>query len=286
MELQQVRYFLAVCDTKNFTRAAERCYVSQPALTSAIKKLEQELCGPLFVRERAGAKLTTLGHSVRPRFEEMIEQIGRVEDIARDHRLLKRVPLRLGILETLGPNRVAVQLEQFRSQAPEVEFELEMAPRAELLARLEEAELDVVLANADGSEPAWATVQDLYEEPYVVVLPPNHRLAARESIALADLSGERYIDRLGCELREQLNQVCEQQNVQLYAAYRTNREAWIECLVRAGLGFAFLPEHSVSSADTTKRPLVAPTVSRRVALMRFADRPMEPAGDAFWATMT
>lgn len=87
-------------------------------------------------------------------------------------------------------------------------------------------------------------------------------------------------------MRERLNQVCEERNVQLYAAYRTNREAWIECLVRAGLGFAFLPEHSVISTDTTRRPLVDPAVSRRIALMRFADRLIEPAGHAFWEAMT
>lgn len=277
-----MRYFLAVCEAKNFTRAAERCHVSQPALTAAIKKLEQELDGPLFVRERSGAKLTSLGVLVRPKFERIAARSVEVLDIAHDYRLLRNVPLRIGILHTIGPIRIATRLEAFRARAPGVELELEIGQRDALMRRLEEAELDIVIANAAQPEPDWLVRKPLYVERYVVVLPPGHGLAGQDEIRLGELGEEPYVDRLGCELRETVIAMCESRDVTLYATYRTDREAWIECLVRAGLGFAFMPEHSVVSSDTIRRPLRDPEVQREISLMRSADRPIEPAARLFW----
>ncbi|WP_437779446.1 LysR family transcriptional regulator [Sorangium sp. So ce1097] len=285
MEIHQVRYFLAITETRSFTRAAERCAVSQPALTAAIKKLEEELGGALLLRERGGAKLTALGQHVLPRFQRLHDETQAVQVIADNHRRLKQVPLRVGVLCTVGPARLARSLAAFRGEAPGVELEVSVAMQAEILRRLEEAEVDVIVTNLGDAVPEWCVVSPLYDERYVVVLPPGHRLEARDALRLEDLGGEPYLDRLACEMRERVTAACAARDVALYAAYRTDREDWVQSLVHAGLGFAFMPEHSVLLSEASQRPLVDPPIQRTIALVRSGDRTPTPAVQLFWDTL-
>lgn len=285
MEIHQIRYFLAVTETRSFTRAAERCAVSQPALTAAIKKLEEELGGPLILRERGGAKLTALGQHVLPRFQRLQDETQAVQVIADNHRRLKQVPLRVGILCTIGPTHLAGSLAAFRVEAPGVELEIAVATQGEILRRLEEAEVDVIVTNLGDAVPDWCVVSPLYDERYVVLLPPGHRLAAREGVKLDDLGGEPYLDRLACEMREKVTAACSARGMDLYAAYRTDREDWVQSLVQAGLGFAFMPEHSLLVSGAAVRPLVEPALTRTIALVRSGDRTPPPALQLFWDTL-
>ncbi|EYF02816.1 LysR family transcriptional regulator [Chondromyces apiculatus] len=285
MEMHQVRYFLAVCATQSFTRAAERCHVSQPALTAALKKLEQELGGSLFYRERSGAKLTTLGQVVYPRFQRLSQESEGIVAMAESHQRLHQVPLRLGVLSTLGPARLAPYLAAFRARAPGVELELYVERSQALLGKLGEGELDVVITNLRDEAPPWCVPKWLYEERYLVVLPPGHALSSRQAVRLADLSGEPYVDRLACELREEVQKLCATRQVDLYATYRTEREEWVQSLVQAGIGFAFLPEHSVRGGETVNRPLVEPEVGRTISLVRASERPLGPAAKLFWEAL-
>ncbi|WP_437600052.1 LysR family transcriptional regulator [Sorangium sp. So ce590] len=285
MEIHQVRYFLAVTETRSFTRAAERCAVSQPALTAAIKKLEEELGGALLLRERGGAKLTALGQHVLPRFQRLHDETQAVQVIADNHRRLKQVPLRVGALCTIGPARLVRALAAFHGEAPGVELEISVAMHAETLRRLEEAEVDVVITSLGVAVPDWCVVAPLYDERYVVVLPPGHRLEAREALRIEDLRGEPYLDRLACEMRESVTAACAARDVELYAAYRTEREDWVQSLVHAGLGFAFMPEHSVLLAEASRRPLIDPALQRTIALVRSGDRTPTSALQRFWDTM-
>lgn len=285
MELHQARYFLAVFEARNFTRAAERCGVSQPALTKAIQKLEDELGGPLFHRERGGAKLTTLGELVLPRFLRLLEECSTIGQIAGNHSALRQVPVRVGVLATVGPGQLAIHLEHFKRRAPGVEIELHVMGQGPLLTKLETAELELAVANRDLAQQAWVVARRLYQEHYVVALPRGHRLEAKAQVSLRDLSGEAYIDRLACELRDAVGELCDAGGIELYASYRTDREAWIECLVRAGVGVALLPEHSLVSEDTVRRPLCEPPVSRSIALLRSVEHALSPAARLLWDTM-
>lgn len=285
MELHQIRYFLAVHETRNFTRAAERCHISQPALTNAIKKLERELDGPLFHRDRSGAKLTTLGEMVLPRFRRLHQESESIRTIADNHRLLRNVPLRIGVLCTIGPIWLTRYLETFRRAAPAVELEIQVLPHESLVRRLEEAALEVIVSNVGTMTHDWAVVKEIYQERYMVALPPDHPLAAQDAVALAELAGEPYIDRLACELRDTVIRTCAERGVDLYASYRTENEAWIECLVRAGVGLALMPEFSLLSADTVRRSLIDPAVSRTISLIRSADHPTSPAAKLLWNTL-
>jgi DNA-binding transcriptional LysR family regulator len=285
MEIHQIRYFLAVIETRSFTRAAERCAVSQPALTAAVKKLEEELGGPLILRERGGAKLTALGQHVLPRFQRLQDETQAVQVIADNHRRLKQVPLRVGVLCTVGPGCLAGSLAAFRVAAPGVEIELAVAMQGEILRRLEDAEVDVIVSNLGDAVPDWCVVAPLYDERYVVVLPPGHRLAARRSLRLEDLEGEPYLDRLACEMREKLAGASAACGIELYATYRTDREDWVQSLVQAGLGFAFMPEHSLLLTEASPRPLLDPIFQRTITLVRSGNRTPTPALQLFWDTL-
>ncbi|MEM6991705.1 MAG: LysR family transcriptional regulator [Myxococcota bacterium] len=285
MELHQIRYFLAVVEARNFTRAAERCNVSQPALTKAIKKLEAELDGPLLHRDRSGPKLTTLGELVLPRLARLAEDSTSVLTIAGNYRLLKNVPLRVGVLRTIGPAQLAAHFEAFRQRAPAVELELQVLDEEALLVGLEEATLDLAVTNPDVETRDWMVVRELYTERYVAVLPPAHPLAEQETVGMPQLAGERYIDRLACELRETLRSICAEIGFELYATHSTAHEAWVECLVRAGVGLALLPEFSIASKETESRLLVDPSVTRRIALLRSVEHPSSPAAKLLWETM-
>ena len=113
MELYQIKYFLALCETLNFARAAERCNVSQPSLTRAVQKLEHELGGLLVVRNRHLTHLTELGALVRPMLNEVVSQSLRVKSVAEQHLGTKKKVLRLGYMPGIGPTRLTPLLTRF-----------------------------------------------------------------------------------------------------------------------------------------------------------------------------
>jgi DNA-binding transcriptional LysR family regulator len=121
----------------------------------------------------------------------------------------------------------------------------------------------------------------LYRERYVVVFPPGHKFAALDAVKLADVSGEPYLDRLACEMRETVLQVCAEHKVDIYATYRSEREDWIQGMVVAEMGFAFMPEYSITVPGMVSRPLIEPAVEREVSLVSIAGRAPTPAMTAF-----
>ena len=284
MEMHQVRYFLTVCETKNFTRAAELCHVSQPALTTAIKKLEEELGGALFYRERGRVIETGLGGLVRPRLELLWREAGAALADADSYHRLHKVPLRLGIMVTIGPVQLSGLLAKYQTDNPDVEVEVHEGTLDELTARLNAGNLDLAILNNPGDLDPKLHADALYQERYIVLFPTGHRFEAMEEIRLADLSGERYLDRLACEMRDLVMAACSQRKVELYAAFRSEREDWIQGMVMAGMGFAFMPEHSVTVDGIPSRPLVDPVVERTVSLISVVGQRFSPAAEVFART--
>lgn len=281
MEMHQIRYFLAVCEAQNFTRAAEQCHVSQPALTTAIKKLEDEFGGALFNRKRGRATLTELGELTRPYMEQVHGQAEAARSVADSFRLLKRTPLNVGIMATIGPLCLAGFLARFQRDYPGIEVELHEGAHEALCQRLTDETLDLAVLHAPGGLDERFLSEPLYRERYVVVCPPGHKLAAQDAVSLADVSGEPYLDRLACEMRETVMNVCAERDVEIYATYRSEREDWIQGMVVANMGFAFMPEYSITVPGMVSRPLVDPAVEREITLVSVAGRPRSPAATAF-----
>src|SRR3712207_5468663 len=136
MEMHQVRYFLAVCEELNFTRAAEKCNVAQPSLTRAIKLLEEELGGPLFHRERANTHLSELGRMVRPYLEQVFDQAKEAKRQALDFIKLKKTVLKLGVMCTIAPNELVDLVCGVQSRNPGIELEIVDSSAEKLEERL------------------------------------------------------------------------------------------------------------------------------------------------------
>lgn len=281
MELQQIRYFLAIHEHGGFSRAALACDVSQPALTAAIKKLETEVGAPVFYREGKRLLLTELGRMVKPHLEQVLKGTQTAREIARNFTLLRQAPLRIGVMTTIGPVRVAHFFRRFHQSHPGVELTVRDATLPLLLHELELGEIDIAVVSTPECLGDTFRSEPLYTERYVVVFPPGHRFERLNGIALADVSGEDYVDRLACELRESVMAACSQRKVELYAAFRSEREDWVESMVLAGLGFAFMPQYSVRLIGLQQRPLVDPMVERTVLVADVRGRLRSPATKLF-----
>lgn len=281
MEMSQIRYVLAAAKTLNFTKAAEECCVTQPALTKGIKVMENELEAELFHREGRRVLLSEFGKSMLPHLQQILEETEAARALAKNYRLLKEVPIRLGVLSTVGHVRLARFLARFEKASPGVELSISECSLFKLADGLLNGELDVVIATRTSDMEERFRTQDLYTERYVVIFPPDHRLSAFNAVSLPDLSGENYVDRLSCEMREMVMAVCKAEDVKLYARFRSEREDWVQAMVLAGIGFAFMPEYSVSLPGLMQRPLIEPQVERRIAAMTVPGRKFSPALESF-----
>jgi DNA-binding transcriptional LysR family regulator len=285
MEMYQIRYVLAAAKQLNFTRAAEDCHVSQPALTKGVKALEETLGAALFHREGRRVQLTDFGRSMIPHLQHIADEAEAAQILAQNFRLLEKVPVRLGVLSTIGHMRLARFLAQFEKAYTGVELSVTEAPAAELRDALARDELDVAILTDRGDLPPDLRLTSLYRERYVVVVPPGHRLVQQNAVALRELDGEPYVDRLACELREMVMAVCDKSEVRLYARFRSAREDWVQAMVLAGIGFAFMPEYSVSLPGLVQRPLTEPEVERSVVAATMPGRRHSPAMDALMQNM-
>ncbi|MGZ4981999.1 MAG: LysR family transcriptional regulator [Methylobacter sp.] len=266
MEMQQIRYFLAVCDQGSITHAAQLTYVSQPSLTQAIKKLEDEMGGALFTRTRSGCQLTPLGRMVEANLRKIYRELQATKAEAIRFTRLNTIPLRIGLMTTIGAQRLSPYLARYQQEYPNIELELIVDSEAELLKQLDSGLLDLVISAPTHIPASPYQSILLYEERYVVAFSPNHRFNQLQKVDLKAVQSEPYLDRLNCELREDLKCICQNEEINLYAAYRSNSEEWILQMVKAGIGVALMPEYSLpkQATDISYRYLSEPEISRQV----------------------
>jgi LysR family transcriptional regulator, hydrogen peroxide-inducible genes activator len=282
MEMHQVRYFLAVCETLNFTRAAENCSVSQPALTRAIKNLEDELGGLLFNRERVNTHLTELGRMMQPYLAEVFAQSETAKTRARDFKKLKEAPLSVGIMCTIGPGKLLNLMSGFHQHYPEVNINLRDAKGQILRDMLASGDIDIAIFGLPGGiDEERFHALELFSERVLIAIPPGHPLEKQNGIRLEDISRERYLFRANCEFAEQIRDMCQARGFRLSVPYRSERDDWIQTMVKAGLGVTSIPEYAVTVGDLTTRPLIDPPIERTVSLVTVRGRPHSPAVGAF-----
>ena len=281
MELHEIRYFLALAGTLNFTRAAEQCNVTQPALTRAVKSLEDKVGGPLIHRERGNTHLTELGRLMRPYFAEVLGRMEEARRRAQDFVRLNDTTLRVGLMCTIGPSKLIDLFGAFHHRYQGVQLYLKDGAAGALEACLTQGELDLAIY-CKPEEPSDALhTLPLYAERFVVAVAPSHRLASLAQVRLADLEGENYLNRANCEYKDFLRDIRERQGVQIRYMYASERDDWIQCMAMAGLGFTLIPEFAVTVPGLVTRPLIEPEVVRHVNLVTVRGRPHSPAVGAF-----
>lgn len=281
MELHEIRYFLALSETLNFTRAAELCNVTQPALTRAIKSLEQKLGGQLIRRERGNTHLTELGRLMKPYF---VETFGRLEEArrkAQDFVTLSASVLRVGMMCTIGPALLIDLFADFHRAFDGVELYLKDGPANMLEEQLLAGEIDVALYCKPTPFSDQLHALPLYRERFLIACVADHPLAALAEVRVHDLEGQTYLSRVNCEFRDTIREYRESRGIRIRLAYQSERDDWVQSMVRAGLGFTIVPEYAVTLPDLVTRRFIEPLVERHVHLVTVRGRPHAPAVGAF-----
>ena len=195
---------VALAQEAHFGRAAERCHVSQPTLSIAIRKLEEELGVPLFERAKQSVTLTPLGQKTLALAVQVIEQTARIKDLAASDRDQLSGPLALGTLPTVGPYLLPQFIPLLQELAPDLSLYVEEASQVELTTRLRAGDLDVALVCLPFTD-VDIVAQALFDEPFVLLLPTSHPLAAKLEITAADLRPQEVLLlRDGHEFRAQV----------------------------------------------------------------------------------
>lgn len=282
MEMHQVRYFLAVVATLNFTRAAEKCNVSPPSLIKAIKLLEADLGGDLFRRERTRTHLTELGHIVLP----YLEQIAASADKAKSEtaRAIKEqsYTLNIGIMCTLSPQRFLSLIGKFRERWPHMNMVIIDDTAAMLEASLIGGEIDIAIYAFPGKkDDKRLHLMPLFEEEMVIALPASHVLTAKEVISPKELSGIPYIDRINCEFGAHGEWLFAQRGIAGPTICRSERDDWVLGMVARGFGYAFLPVECASHSGVAVRRIERMPITRRINLVTVRGRKHPPGVGAF-----
>jgi LysR family hydrogen peroxide-inducible transcriptional activator len=277
MTLTELKYIVAVSRHKHFGHAAEACYVAQPTLSVAIKKLEDELGVIIFERGGTEITMTPLGAQIVAQAERALEQTAAIKEIAKQNKDPLSGPFRLGIIYTIGPYLLPQLVKTMIEQVPQMPLVLQENFTLRLLELLRQGELDAAIMALPFPEQGLM-VQPLYDEPFVVALPKNHAWARRNEIAAQDLKSETML-LLGnghC-FRDQVLEVCPEMSRfsttgdGIARTFEGSSLETIRHMVASGIGITVLPQASVPDMhpkDGMVRylPFAQPAPSRRVVI--------------------
>jgi LysR family transcriptional regulator, hydrogen peroxide-inducible genes activator len=277
MQLAQIKYFLAACETTNFTHAAKACNVTQPALTRSIRMLEEELGGALFLREHHLTQLTPFGKLMRAHFEQILADTERLREVARQYKARNTAAFSLGTMPAIGPNNFKDLLKQFGTANKGVQLNLFEGDRERLQELLLDSTLHLAfMVEAETDDERFRGIR-LYGERYQVAFPHGHRFQEMTSIRLGDLAKERHVMRPGCAAATQLRQVCRDRDFELEPELTSESESWSQVMVAAGLGIMFVPETTSLAAGLSTRPIADLRLERDIHLVSVAGRYIAPA---------
>lgn len=280
MELHQIRYFIAASETLNFTRAAELCNVSQPSLTRAIKKLEEELGGLLFRREGKRTHLTELGRLVRPRLEQALSLTDIARSEAIDFSTMATATLTLGCMCTIAPGSIISLVEHLSRCQPQLNLSLRDASGQQLVEMLLKGEIDVALLGLPRYGDSLAA-SPLFKERYVVTFPAGHRFESMSEVPVRELAGERYLERVNCEYLDYFELAEGDWSHTLDVRYESDHESWVQAMVVAGMGCAVMPEALSLNPELRRRPLIEPSIERTISVVTVRGRRHTPVVELF-----
>ncbi len=278
MTLTELRYIVAVARERHFGRAAETCFVSQPTLSVAVKKLEEELGVQLFERGPTEVTVTPAGGRVVEQAQRTLEEAEKIRGIAKSIGDPLEGPLKLGVIFTIAPYLLPQLVPLLRRRAPKMPLILEENYTATLSERLKRGDIDVAIVALPFSE-AGITVTPLYDETFVVALAKTHAWVARKSIAASELARENLL-LLGSGhcFRDQVLDACPALNRSsstspdsLQKTVEGSSLETIRLMVASGMGMTVLPASAVpakrAAADLlTYIPFSRPVPDRRVVL--------------------
>jgi DNA-binding transcriptional LysR family regulator len=280
MELHQVRYFLALASTLNFTRAAEQCNVTQPALTKGVQKLEHELGGQLIYRERQLTQLTDLGKEVLPMLERTLTSAEAVRRRAREFQRKEVAPLKLGLVPSISVSLVLEPIAEIAKFVPGLHVELREGTADKLVELLLCGEINAAMVGEVQDMPSRIDGWPLFEERYVAVLSRGHAFANRPMIAVDDLRGATILERLGCDVALKFKRSCFPAEVP-QLSHGSEHDLHLQHMAAAGFGIMLAPEHMPRLPSLKTLPIEGDPVWHEVRLLVVQGRRYSPALDAF-----
>jgi LysR family hydrogen peroxide-inducible transcriptional activator len=281
MTLTELRYVVALAQERHFGRAAQKCFVTQPTLSLALAKLEDELGVKLFERNKNEVLVSARGQAIVEQARRVLDEVGKIGHIAKGAQDQLAGALRLGVIPTIGPYLLPDLVPILRKRAPSMPLSIEENLTGNLAPMLREGELDVVVIALPFSIPGVKT-RPVYEEPFSVVVPEGHPWQERKSVKPSDLTEVNLLVlNAGHCFRDQVLEACPgQSNTALPEGRAGSSLETIRNMVASGLGVSVLPSSALTPRYASKLlkvvPFAAPAPSRKVALAwrTSFDRPM------------
>ena len=275
MTLSELRFVVSVAQEKNFRRAAAKSFVSQPALSLAIKKIENELGLLIFERNRMGISLTTVGEKIVNQAQIVLEEVDKIKAMSAAERNTQQVEVKIGLIYSIAPYLLPSIIPLVKNSSPEIILEAEEDITTNLIKKLEEGSIDAAIIALPFVVPGIET-QPLYDEPFKVLIPTKHPWNNKQKINAKELKNEKILllDNTHCfsmQVREACPGISDKAEVQAGTSLETIRN-----MVASNLGISILPQSATVknySNDSINilsfEKIKVPTPTRTSAIIRF-----------------
>ena len=266
MDFRQIQYFLELAETLNFTRAANNCHVTQPTLTQAIKRLEEELGGQLLIRDGRNTRLSKLGQMLQDQFLQLECARRDLKEQAQVITSGGRTTLRLGVCNSVGPGQLIEFVQAFRRRQGKTKLTLHSIAGHQSEDKLLSGEIDACFTLRPERNDPKLDFDPLFEEELVVVFPKGHPFEGKDLISLAEIAKESLIATANCDFLRKLQDQHGAIDPVPEVALISERSDWIQSMVLSGAGVSILPVHAVTLDGILHRPIDSPVARREVAL--------------------
>ena len=269
MTLSELRFVVSVAQEKNFRRAAAKSFVSQPALSLAIKKIENELGVLIFERNRMGISLTTVGEKIVNQAQIVLEEVDKIKAISKVEKNTQQVEVKIGLIYSIAPYLLPSIIPLVKNSSPEIILEAEEDITTNLIKKLEEGSIDAAIIALPFVVPGIET-QLLYDEPFKVLIPTKHPWNNKQKINAKELKNEKILllDNTHCfsmQVREACPGISDKAEVQAGTSLETIRN-----MVASNLGISILPQSATANNYSNDLinilPFESPIPFRRVAM--------------------
>ena len=269
MTLSELRFVVSVAQEKNFRRAAAKSFVSQPALSLAIKKIENELGVLIFERNRMGISLTTVGEKIVNQAQIVLEEVDKIKAISVVEKNTQQVEIKIGLIYSIAPYLLPSIIPLVKNSCPEIILEAEEDITTNLIKKLEEGSIDAAIIALPFVVPGIET-QPLYDEPFKVLIPTKHPWNNKQKINAKELKNEKILllDNTHCfsmQVREACPGISDKAEVQAGTSLETIRN-----MVASNLGISILPQSATANNYSNDLinilPFESPIPFRRVAM--------------------
>ena len=270
--MHHIRYFLAVSETLNLTKAAERCNVAQPALSRAIQDLESELGGELLRRERALSHLTELGQRMLPMLRQCYESAHAAKTLAASIKNREAAPLSIAVSHTVALKRFTTTLRELSRAFPGLQLKMHRGSGSEIAEFLKSGTVELAIAGPLGE--SWSRLDELplFEEPFGLVVSRTHRLAGRDEAEFKELASETLLINSAFEMVEELRACLEAHGLLDTATHQVATQEDVLELLKADLGVAIIPVGAVETNGICRMTLKHLNLVRKVSVYTVAGR--------------